>query len=326
MHSEHFRIVTVNNERPLAPLGTRLSPSDTAPPEYRESPSPKEVAATYPSDEEGPPRVNRNERNALVVENLPLVGYLVSDLCSRATHLSRDDLASAGSVALVQAADAYDATTGVPFGAYARTRIVGALADELRATDWATRGARKRIKETLAVQESLSSSLGRAPSVDEIANALGVDRETAAAGLADASRTVSALDETIEPLLVSDTMGPAESLLADEQTAYVRAAVAALPDRMRSIVEAIYFDDRTVTEVAEELGITHSAVSQQRSEAIRLMREGMATHYSDEGDPVIIEAKTSQARRSAYLARLAQHAVAGVSRLSPTSPSSARAS
>jgi len=39
--------------------------------------------------------VNRNERNALVVENLPLVGYLVSDLCSRATHLSRDDLASA---------------------------------------------------------------------------------------------------------------------------------------------------------------------------------------------------------------------------------------
>src|SRR3954453_22391697 len=326
MHSEHFRIVTVNNERPLAPLGTRLSPSETAPPEYRESPSPKEVAATYPSDEEGPPSVNRNERNALVVENLPLVGYLVSALCSRATHLSRDDLASAGSVALVQAADAYDATTGVPFGAYARTRIVGALADELRATDWATRGARKRIKETLAVQESLSSSLGRAPSVDEIANALGVDRETAAAGLADASRTVAGLDETIEPLLISDTMGPADSLLADEQTAYVRAAVAALPDRMRSIVEAIYFDDRTVTEIAEELGITHSAVSQQRSEAIRLMREGMATHYSDEGDPVIIEAKTSQARRSAYLARLAQHAVAGVSRLSPTSPSSARAS
>ena len=67
--------------------------------------------------------MNRNERNALVVENLPLVGYLVSDLCSRATHLSRDDLASAGSVALVQAADAYDATTGVPFGAYARTQI-----------------------------------------------------------------------------------------------------------------------------------------------------------------------------------------------------------
>ncbi|WP_158867200.1 sigma-70 family RNA polymerase sigma factor [Leifsonia sp. AG29] len=270
--------------------------------------------------------MNRTERNALVVENLPLVGYLVSDLCSRATHLSRDDLASAGAVALVTAADAYDAGTGVPFGAYARTRILGALADELRAGDWATRSARKRIKETLAVQESLTSAFGRKPTVEEIAHALGVDRETAAAGLSDAARTVTALDETVESFLVSETVGPEEALLADEQTAYVRAAVAALPDRMRAIVEAVYFDDRTVTEIAEELGITHSAVSQQRSEAIRLMREGMATHYADEGDPAVIEAKTSQARRSAYLARLAQHAVAGVSRLSPTPPSSARAS
>ncbi|GIT78557.1 hypothetical protein LLS1_02260 [Leifsonia sp. LS1] len=271
--------------------------------------------------------MNRNERNALVVENLPLVGYLVSDLVSRATHLSRDDLASAGSLALVAAADAYDASTGVPFGAYARTRILGALADELRASDWATRSARKRIKETVAVRESLTAALGRTPTVDEIADALGVDRQTAAAGLADAARTVTALDETVEPLLVSDAVGPEEALMTGERTAYVRAVVAALPDRMRSIVEAIYFDDRTVTEIADELGITHSAVSQQRSEAIRLMREGLATHYSDEGDPEVIEAKTSQARRSAYLARLAQRAVAHMGAhpapLSPTSPARA---
>jgi len=268
--------------------------------------------------------VNRTERNTLVVENLPLVGYLVSDLCARATHLSRDDLASAGAVALITAANAYDPTLGIPFGAYARTRIVGAFADEMRASDWATRSARKRIKETLSVQESLTSALGRTPTVDEIANALGVDRETAIAGLSDASRTVTAIDETTESFLVSQAASPEEVLLAGEQTAYVRAAVEALPERMRYVVEAIYFDDRTVTEVADELGITHSAVSQQRSEAIRLMREGMATHYADEGDPAVIEAKTSQARRSAYLARLAQHAVANVSRLSPQPTSTAR--
>ena len=123
------------------------------------------------------------------------------------------------------------------------------------------------------------------------------------------SKRAGTIDETVESMLVSESAGPEETLLAGERTAYVRAAVAALPDRMRSIVEAIYFDDRTVTEIADELGITHSAVSQQRSEAIRLMREGMATHYADDGDPAVIEAKTSQARRSAYLARLAQHAV-----------------
>jgi RNA polymerase sigma factor for flagellar operon FliA len=268
--------------------------------------------------------VNRTERNTLVVENLPLVGYLVSDLCARATHLSRDDLASAGAVALVTAANAYDPSLGIPFGAYARTRIVGAFADDMRASDWATRSARKRIKETLAVQESLTAGLGRTPTVEEIANALGVDRETTVAALSDASRTVTALDETTEAFLVSEAVSPEDALLASEQTAYVRAAVEALPERMRSVVQAIYFDDRTVTEIAEELGITHSAVSQQRSEAIRLMREGMATHYADEGDPVVIEAKTSQARRSAYLARLAQHAVANVAMLSPHPTSSAR--
>jgi len=268
--------------------------------------------------------VNRTERNTLVVENLPLVGYLVSDLCARATHLSRDDLASAGAVALVTAANAYDPTLGIPFGAYARTRIVGAFADEMRASDWATRSARKRIKETTAVQESLTAALGRTPSVDEIANALGVDRETATAALSDASRTITTIDETTESFLISEAASPEEVLLAGEQTAYVRAAVEALPERMRYVVQAIYFDDRTVTEVAEELGITHSAVSQQRSEAIRLMREGMATHYADEGDPEVIEAKTSQARRSAYLARLAQHAVANVARLSQPPASTAR--
>ena len=180
--------------------------------------------------------MNRNERNTLVVENLPLVGYLVSDLCARATHLSRDDLASAGALALVTAATAYDPTLGIPFGAYARTRIVGAFADEMRASDWATRSARKRIKETMAVQETLTAGLGRTPTVDEIANALGVDRETATAGLSDAARTVTTLDETTESFLVSQAVSPEESLLAGEQTAYIRAAVEALPERMRYVV------------------------------------------------------------------------------------------
>ncbi len=260
--------------------------------------------------------MNRTDRNKLVTENLPLVGYLVSDLCARASHLSRDDLASAGALALVTAADAFDPTLGIPFGAYARNRIVGAFADDMRSSDWATRSARKRIKETLAVQESLTAALGRTPDVNEIANALGVDRETAAAALSDASRTVTTIDDSTADLLVSPLASPEESAIEHEQNAYIRAAVAALPDKMRFVVQAIYFEDRSVKEVAEELGITHSAVSQQRSEAIRLIREGMSTHYASEGEAAVIEAKTTQARRSAYLARLAQHAaVAGVARL-----------
>jgi RNA polymerase sigma factor for flagellar operon FliA len=292
--------------------------------------------------------VNKTERNALVVQNLPLVGYLVSEVWAKATHLSRDDLASAGAVALITSADSFDPTLGIPFGAFARRRIVGAFADEMRSGDWASRGARRRIKETLAVKDTLTAALGRTPSVDEIASSLGVDRREVTAGLTDAARTVSTLDDTTAEFLIADTALPEESLLSRERLDYLAAAVEALPEKMRVIVRQIYFDDRTVKEIADAMGITHSAVSQQRAEAIRLLRDGLETHYSDservdsnwaDGDssntgelrtgsdaayqPV---SRIAPAARSAYLARVASYATAELSHLSLPQASSAAAS
>lgn len=257
--------------------------------------------------------MNRSERNRLVVDNLPLVGYLVSEVWAKARHLSRDDLASAGSLALITSADAFDPALGVPFGAFARRRIIGAFADEMRSNDWATRMARRRIKETRQVQETLASALGRSATVDEVAAALGVDRETALAGLADSERTLTALDDNTAEFLVADTVLPEESLLSAERLAYLRAAVVALPERMRLIVEQVYFEDRSVKEIAADLGITHSAVSQQRSEAIRLLRDGLGAHYADDPEAEFVpESTVAPARRSAYLSRMADQAMLGM--------------
>ncbi|MDH6237287.1 sigma-70 family RNA polymerase sigma factor [Cryobacterium sp. CG_9.6] len=259
--------------------------------------------------------MNRSERNALVVENLPLVGYLVSEVWAKARHLSRDDLASAGAVALITSADAFNPDLGVPFGAFARRRIVGAFADEMRSNDWATRGARRRIKETLAVQETLSAALGRTPNVDEIAASLGVDRAEALAGISDAARTVTTIDETTTEFLIADTILPEESLLAAERLDYLRASITALPEKYRYVVEQIYFEDRAVKDIAAELGTTHSAVSQTRAEAIRLMRDGLGTHYSDDAETEYVpESRIAPARRSAYLARLADHSAVAMTR------------
>lgn len=250
--------------------------------------------------------MNRTERNALVVENLPLVGYLVSEVWARATHLSREDLASAGSVALITSAEAFDPTLGVPFGAFARRRIVGAFADEMRAGDWAPRSARRRMKETASVQETLTATLGRTPTVDEIASAMGVDRETASAALADSSRTITALDDVTADYLPADIPLPEETLLVSERLGYLRAAVAALPEKMRNVVEQVYFDDRSVKEIAAELGTTHSAVSQLRSEAIRLMRDGLETHYADAPElEYLPQSRIAATSRGAYLSRVA---------------------
>jgi RNA polymerase sigma factor for flagellar operon FliA len=265
--------------------------------------------------------VDRSERNRLVVDNLPLVGYLVTELCSRATHLSRDDLASAGALALVHAAGSFDSSLGVPFGAFARRRIVGAFADEMRAQDWATRSARKRIRETLAVQETLTAALGRTPSVDEIATALGVDRQEATDALTDAGRSVSSLDETIGDTIAAEITSPEEAIVSSERGAFLRAAIEALPEKMRYVVEQIYFEDRTVKELAEELGATHSAVSQQRSEAVRLLRDGLSTHFADEPDeqPELVS-RVAPSRRNAYLARLAEYAELGIAQRITVAP------
>jgi RNA polymerase sigma factor FliA len=259
--------------------------------------------------------LNRTTRNKLVMENLPLVGYLVSDVCAKATHLSRDDLASAGALALITSAEAYNPDLGVPFGAFARRRIVGAFADWMRSNDWAPRTARRRIKETLSVRETLSQALGRTPSVEEIAAALGVDRVVAEAALADAARTMSTLDEASAEFLVADTATPEETVLTVERLSYVRAAVEALPEKMRYIVEQIYFEDRSVKELAAELGATHSAVSQQRAEAIRLLKDGLGTHYADTAEPVLVsESRVAPARRLAYLAALSEYTAGGFAR------------
>jgi len=272
----------------------------------------------------------------LVVQNLPLVGYLVSEVWAKATHLSRDDLASAGAVALITSADSFDPSLGIPFGAFARRRIVGAFADEMRSGDWASRGARRRIKETLAVKETLTAALGRTPSVDEIASLLGVDRSEVTAGLTDAARTVSPLDDSTAGFLIADTALPDESLLAAERLSYLSAAVEALPEKMQMIVRQVYFEDRSVKEIADELGITHSAVSQQRAEAIRLLRDALETHYSDSCDSEELLAgstpayqpvsRIAPAARSAYLARVSSYAMAELSRLSPPQATSMAAS
>ena len=255
--------------------------------------------------------MNRTERNALVVENLPLVGYLVSELCAKATHLSRDDLASAGAVALITSADSFKPDLGVPFGAFARRRIIGAFADEMRSNDWATRRPAGVSRRPCPRQETLTAALGRTPTVDEIAAALGVDRETAAAALADAARTVSALDETTAEYLVADTAAggdPAHRRAADLPAAAVDGAAGEMRlHRRADLLRGPHASRRS----PRSSGITHSAVSQQRAEAIRLLRDGLArTTRTTRDAEYVPESRIAPARRNAYLARLAEQAIA----------------
>ena len=87
------------------------------------------------------------DTDQLVTTNIALVGHLVRESMSRLPgHVHRDDLTSAGMTALVQAARSWDPERGVPFVRYASTRIRGAILDELRGIDWASRSVRRRAR------------------------------------------------------------------------------------------------------------------------------------------------------------------------------------
>ncbi|WP_066465487.1 sigma-70 family RNA polymerase sigma factor [Sanguibacter suarezii] len=258
------------------------------------------------------------DQASLVTQNLPLIGYHVSELLMRVpSHVSRDELASAGALALVQAARAYDVTTGVPFNRYAAIRIKGAMVDELRSMDWVTRGARQRARRLTSVADDLTADLGRTPTRTELAAALGVDVSEVDSAREHAATRVLSLegyDGALAEVLPAREVGPEETVIVDERLRYLRAAVETLPERLRVVVEQVFFHDRSVTDIAKDLGVTQSRVSQLRAEAMLLLRDGLNTHL----DPAMVPAAAqpegvAQRRRETYFAAIAERATRNAS-------------
>jgi RNA polymerase sigma factor for flagellar operon FliA len=262
--------------------------------------------------------VNASEHptNALVVEHLALVGYHVNAMLGRVpSYVSRADLVSAGHLALVRAARAYDESTGVPFARYAALRIKGALVDELRGMDWVSRGARRRARQLTEVTDQMTASLGRTPSREELAEAMGMPVEEIDSARSDAETRVLSMDGfdgAIADTVVSATVGPEEQLLADERLTFLRAGVSALPERLRYVVTELFFNDRPVAELADELGVTQSRISQLRTEALGLLKDGINASL----DPDLVTEVSrpdgvAQRRRKAYFAQVASRAATG---------------
>ncbi|GGC01549.1 sigma-70 family RNA polymerase sigma factor [Cellulomonas carbonis] len=251
--------------------------------------------------------------NVLVTENLALVGYHVNAMLARVpSYVSRSDLVSAGHLALVRAARSYDETTGVPFARYAALRIRGALVDELRSMDWVSRGARQRARRVTTLTDEMTGTLGRTPTREELAEAMGCAVEDVDAARGDAETRVLSIegfDGSIAETVVATGMGPEESLLASERLQYLGAGIQALPERLRHVVEQLFFHDRPVAELAEELGVTQSRISQLRTEALALLRDGINSSL----DPQLVPTAerpdgVAERRRRTYFAEVAARA------------------
>jgi RNA polymerase sigma factor FliA len=239
------------------------------------------VATMLPASTDAPSGVDE-----LVRGHLPLVGHLVRELAGRLpAHVNRDDLTSAGMMALVTSAQGFDDSRGVPFARFATIRIRGALTDELRSMDWASRGVRSRAREVDSARSELTAALGRTPRRDEIAQAMGVDVTELDNLEADVHRaatlSVEGLTETAGgDLIPSRDAGPEGLLIQREQIGLLHDAIAELPERLRIVIEAYFYGNQRMADIATDLGVTESRISQLRTEALIMLREGLAGQHA----------------------------------------------
>lgn len=255
------------------------------------------------------PDAIRPNVDELVRSHLPLVGHLVRELAGRLpSHINRDDLASAGMMALVTSAQGFDDSRGVPFARFATIRIRGALTDELRNMDWASRGVRSRAREVDATRSELTASLGRSPRREEVARKMGVDVADLDSLEADVHRaamlSVEGLTETAGgDLLPSREEGPEGVLVRREQIGTLHDAIAELPERLRIVIEAYFYGNQRMADIAADLGVTESRVSQLRTEALSMLRDGINGQQSSEPAAPAIPAQRRGSAVSAQVVR-----------------------
>ncbi|HEY0002954.1 MAG TPA: sigma-70 family RNA polymerase sigma factor [Actinoplanes sp.] len=254
----------------------------------------------------------------LVREHMPMVGHLVRELLNRVPgHVHADDLSSAGFAALLGAARSFDVTRGIPFHRFAAVRIRGALLDELRGQDWASRSVRARARRSAAARQELTAALGRTPTDAEVAELLGIgiaelatveDDVQKAALLSLQGFPTGAAEEMVPEL----SEGPEDLLLKRERLGYLHQAIQALPERLRMVVIESFLQEQPLSDVAARLGVTESRISQLRTEALQLLREGLNSSLAPEllvpssGNGPRTRKGCLQRRRSEYFARVAQ--------------------
>ena len=228
----------------------------------------------------------------MIETNLPLVKHIVFQVAVHfPRHVDRDELARAGALGLVEAAQRYDADRGVPFERFAAQRIRGAILDAVRAADWAPRSVRNLARRLENAEQRLATRLGRVPSISETAEELGMtktelnrlqDRMFRSVVLALEHEINDGQDEdmTLVDVLVDHTaVEPLEELENRELQAYLRDAVSLLPERQRLVIVGYFLENKTSQELADFLGVTESRISQLRSEALAALKEGIQAQY-----------------------------------------------
>jgi RNA polymerase sigma factor for flagellar operon FliA len=218
-------------------------------------------------------------RDTLIQESIGLVHHIVKKLRRRGMeHHEHADLVSAGSVGLLEAVETFDPTRGLAFSTFAAQRIRGAILDDLRATDPLRRHGRDKCRRLSAAERAVERREGRTPTAVEVADELGVDLETYwqwkeyAEFDAPSSLEAPVPGEAPVEQRIGTASGVHEAIERDELAGAAREALLTLPERERTILALYYYEELTLKEIAETLGLSEGRVSQLRRAALQKLQ------------------------------------------------------
>jgi RNA polymerase sigma-B factor len=222
-------------------------------------------------------------RERLVNAHVGLAASLAARFSSR--HESADDLHQAAMLGLLHAIDRFDPTRGVQFTTFAWATISGELKRHFRDRTWGVRVPR-RVQElylvTSEAMDALTNTLGRSPTIAEVAERIGASAEDVVEALeARAAYRLASLDAPVGG--DDDAVSGGSHLGHDdpgygrvEQRAIIDDLIDRLPPRERYIVRLRFRDELTQAEIAERVGVSQMHVSRLLSNSLAKLRQWAA--------------------------------------------------
>lgn len=223
-------------------------------------------------------------REQLIVNYSPLVRFVASRVgANLPSSVEQGDLVSYGMFGLMDAIERFELDRGFKFETFAIPRIKGAILDEMRSLDWVPRSVRTKARGIERAIVAFEADHGRAPSEDELADALDQNVQTLQRALTDiAAGGMAALDEvrssaegetgTLRDLLADTAAGPGTGMEERETRQLLRDFLNSLPDREKQVLTLYYFERLTMADIGEVLGVTESRVCQIHAKAVLSMR------------------------------------------------------
>ena len=232
-------------------------------------------------------------RDRLILSYAPMVRYIASrKLRELPAHCELDDFASAGLVALMEAIDRFDPARGASFEQYAWTRVAGALVDELRRQDWASRSVRRAGRRIEHARDSFCARHGLPPTEEQLGRELGTTvaelrttfEEIDRANVGSLNAPARGADDG-SPAEIGDTvcapegeLGPEAAALVSERNAAMHAAIRRLSGRERRVLALVHVHELPGAEIGRMLGVSESRVSQILASVRRKLKDQLTMY------------------------------------------------